>query len=139
MAWFNFLLVQLLKFWTPFALIYAKCQHFKQGYFHLFQVLQNSYIVLDSAISLVVWNIIMRNKWFLHEPIVALICNVLSVTNFLNYSVYFFLHFFFQNRSSDFVSIFFLIKFQFLSSKRWIWYLSGSASTTTSTPVIISW
>jgi hypothetical protein len=116
MAWFNFCLVQLLKFWTPFALIYAKCQHFKQGYFHLFQVLQNSYIVLDSAISLVVWNIIMRNKWFLHEPIVALICNVLSVTNLLNlFGLFLSFSFFFQIRSSDFVSIFFLIKVQLLS------------------------
>jgi hypothetical protein len=107
MAWLNFCLVQLLKFWTPFALIYAKCQHFKQGYFHLFQVLQNSYIVLDSAISLVVWNIIMRNKWFLHEPIVALICTVLSVTNFLNYSVYFFLHFFFFKTEVQILCLFF--------------------------------
>jgi hypothetical protein len=39
MAWFQFLLVWLLKFWTPFALIFAKCHDLKQGYFQPFQVL----------------------------------------------------------------------------------------------------
>jgi hypothetical protein len=38
MAWFQFLLVQLFKFWTPFALIFAKRHDLKQGYFQPFQV-----------------------------------------------------------------------------------------------------
>jgi hypothetical protein len=32
-------LVQLLKFWTPFTLIFAKCHDLKQGFFQPFQVL----------------------------------------------------------------------------------------------------
>jgi hypothetical protein len=47
MAWFKKHLVQLQFFWTSNALIFAKWQHFKQGYFHLFQGQQLSYIVYD--------------------------------------------------------------------------------------------
>jgi hypothetical protein len=47
MAWSHFHLVQLHKFWTSNALIFAKWQHLKQGYFYPFQEQQLSYIVLD--------------------------------------------------------------------------------------------
>jgi hypothetical protein len=40
-------LVQFVIFWTSFALIFAKWQHLKHGYFDHFQVQQLSYIVLD--------------------------------------------------------------------------------------------
>jgi hypothetical protein len=54
-----FFLVQFIKFWTPFALIFATCHYLKQGYFKPFQVQGNSYIVLDcitGAYIKLAWN-----------------------------------------------------------------------------------
>jgi hypothetical protein len=48
MAWSHFHLVQLHKFWTSNALIFAKCQLLKQGYCCPCQGQQFSYIVLDN-------------------------------------------------------------------------------------------
>jgi hypothetical protein len=47
-AWSYFHLVQFHNFWTSNALIYAKWQHLKQGYFCSFQGQQLSYIVYDN-------------------------------------------------------------------------------------------
>jgi hypothetical protein len=47
MAWFNLHLVQLHNFWTSNALIFAKWQHIKQGFFRPFQGQQLFYIVYD--------------------------------------------------------------------------------------------
>ena len=50
-VWFKKHLVQLQFFWTSNALIFAKWQHLKQGYFYPFQGQQLSYIVLDKIKS----------------------------------------------------------------------------------------
>jgi hypothetical protein len=60
MAWFNLHLVQLHNFWTSNALIFAKWQHIKQGFFRHFQGQQLSYIVYD--IMKVMYN--FNNKFF---------------------------------------------------------------------------
>jgi hypothetical protein len=53
MARSHFHLVQLHKFWTSNALIFAKRRHLKQGYFYPFHGQQFSYIVYDNKLLVI--------------------------------------------------------------------------------------